>query len=148
MSLSSDSPKRIHLIGTGRIEEAVAGGAITPGHLIMLNSSGQVVVHDDADAPAEALFALEDALQGNSIDDAYASGDRVNFVIAQRGDVVYAYLASGDATAIGDSLVSNGDGTLHVPGSGQAGTPIAIALEAVDATDSDAAASRIKVRIL
>ncbi len=62
-----EAPKRIHLLGDGRHEEAVAGGTIRPGDLIKLNSDGEVVVHGSAGGNAEALFALEDALQGKEI---------------------------------------------------------------------------------
>lgn len=145
MSLSSDSPKRIHLVGDGRHEEALAGGAISPGHLLQLGSDSKVVVHDNAGGIGETLFAMEDALQGNSIDDNYSSGDRVSLVIANRGDVIYAWLAAGDVTAVGDHLVSQGNGTLHVPGSDDIEHVLAVALEAVT---SGASAARIKVRVL
>jgi hypothetical protein len=141
-----EQPKRIHLVGQGRPEEATAAGTIKPGHLIKLDSSGNVIVHGTAGGPAEAAFALEDALQGNTIADAYSSGDKVFFVLAQKGDVIYAYLSGGESADPSEFLTSNGDGALKVA----SGTDIRIAvpLETVDASDSNDVDERIKVRII
>jgi hypothetical protein len=96
------------------IEELVAGGAITPGHLIALGSAGTVAVHAVAGGNAlPPMFALEDELQGKTIDDAYASGNRVQVWIPNRGDVVNALLKDGENIAKGDLLESAGDGTLQ-----------------------------------
>ena len=143
---TSGNPTRIHLLGTGRIEEADAAGTIKPGHLIELNTSGDVIAHASAGGYAEAAFALEDALQGNTIADNYASGDRVTFVLASKGDVVYAWISGDEDIAIGDKLTSNGDGTLKEATSTD--IRLAVALEAVDSTDSNDVDERIRVRIL
>jgi hypothetical protein len=142
----AETPKRIHLTGSGRIEEGTAGGSITPGHLIQLNSSGNLVVHATAGGPAEKAFALEDALQGKEIGDAYSSGNRVSYVLAAPGDVVYAFLAAGQNAAVGSYLTSNGNGALKVASGTD--TRLAVALEALDLTASGATTSRIRVRIL
>jgi hypothetical protein len=144
MSEITQYPKRIHLLGSGRHEEATAGGAITPGMLLKVNSVGQVIAHDGAAGVAEKAFALEDALQGRTINTAYAQNELVGFVLASPGDVVYAFLGGGENVNPGATLNSNGDGTL------QAGTTnaIAIALEAVNASDSNNVNERIRVRIL
>ena len=140
------TPKRIHLLGEGRHEEAVAAGAITPGMLINQNSAGAVVVHPTAGGWAEKAFALEDALQGKTIADAYASGDRVSFVLGKSGDVVYAWLSGGEGATPDEFLTSNGDGTLKVASSTD--IRIAVPLEAVDASDSADVNERIRVRLL
>ncbi len=145
--MSLTNPRRIHLIGFDtRHEEGVAGGAITPGHLIMLDDTGKYIKNaNDGDA-CEKLFAIEDALQGKSIDDAYATDDVVSFVIAKPGDVVFAFLGVGEACDPGDLLSSNGDGTLRAAASD---VPIAVALESKDLSDSDTDAdTRIRMRIL
>lgn len=137
------------------IEEIDAGGAITPGHLLELNSSGDVVVHNSAGESVLPMFALEDELQGGEIDDAYASGDKVQVWIPGRGDQVYALLADGEVAAIGSFLESNGDGTLKVydqTSGGVADFPhsiVGVATEAVDLSASaNTAAGRIIVRII
>lgn len=147
MALSSTEPKRIHLRGPHAVhEEARAGGAIRPGDLIDVNSSGKVVKHPTAGGWAEKAFALEDALQGRSIDDNYAADELVSFTICKPGDIVYAWLSGGEVTTLDDFLTSNGDGALKVASSTD--QRIAKVLEAVDASDSNDVDERIRVRIL
>jgi len=93
------------------IEEYVANGAITPGHLVALGSAGTVAVHAVKGGPVFPMFALEDELQGNGIDTAYTTATPVQVWIPGRGDVVNAWL-TGATVAAGDKLMSNGDGTL------------------------------------
>jgi hypothetical protein len=138
-----ETPKRIHLLGSGRTEEGVAGGTIKPGQLLQLNSSGQVVVHATAGGAAERAYAVEDALQGRGINDNYSSGERVSYVLASPGDVVYAWLGSGNNVSAGALLSSAGNGDLRAITSGH--VALAVALEAVNATSS---AQRIRVRVL
>jgi len=143
------------------IEEYVAAGAITPGMLIELNSLGTVQYHSTEDGDALPMFALEDELQGEEIDDAFAALDRVQCWIPYRGDQVYAGLADGESVVIGDFLTSKGDGWLKkhvVTSEGELEYPnavVAIALEALDLYDSSAESSgplgynkRLMVRIV
>jgi len=139
-------PKRIHLLGSGRHEEHIAGGTIRPGDLLLLNSDGEVVAHSSAGGYAERNFALEDALQGKDIDQSYAADDVVSIVNGAPGDVIYAYLSWGEDVETGELLTSNGDGALKVAtGSDK---PIAVALESLDLSDSESADERLKVRLL
>ena len=94
------------------IEEYAAGGTITPGHLVALNSDGEVIVHATEAGVILPMFALEDELQGKVIDDTYKEDDRVQVWIPGRGDEVYALLAANESVNIGDYLVSKGGGTL------------------------------------
>lgn len=143
--MATETPKRIHLRGPfAQFEEGTAAGTITPGHLVAQDSSGNYVVHPAADGPAEKLFALEDALQGKTISDDYSSGDRVFMVVAAPGDIVYAWLSGGESVTPNEYLASNGDGTLKVSTT----NPIAVALESVDASDSNDVNERVRVRIL
>lgn len=93
-------------------KERKAGGAITPGHLIAVNSSDAVVVHATAGGKCRALFALEDELQGKGIADAYAQDAIVQYNVCAPGDEVNALLKANENIAIGDPLTSAGDGTL------------------------------------
>lgn len=95
--------------------ERDAGGTITPGDLIKYASDGDFEVHDDEGGPALAMFAIEDEYQGNDIDDDYSSGDRVIARIMVRGERVRCNITTSSPTsvAIGDKLISNGDGTLR-----------------------------------
>jgi len=94
------------------IEEFVAADVITPGMLLELDSNGEVAPHSEAGGSAYPLFALEDELQGKGIDDNYAADDQVQVWLPGRGDIVNA-LVSGADVAIGDFLMSAGDGSLE-----------------------------------
>jgi hypothetical protein len=137
------------------IDEYIAAGAITPGHLLQIDSAGKVVVHATAGGNQTPLIALEDELWGKTIDDAFASGDPVQVWTAQRGEVAYMLLKDGENVAIGDYLESAGDGTLqkHVADStGDILTNVLVgmATEAVDMSGSSGEdpSGRIKVRIV
>lgn len=141
-------------------EEWEAAAALTPGHLVELTSANKVQKHSTAGETAIPMFALEDELQGKEISDDYAADDPVQVWIPTRGDRVYALLANNENVAVGDFLVSNGDGTLkkYVPAevSGESGFDsgtslpdqkvVAQALEELNPTAGDA--ERIVVRIV
>jgi hypothetical protein len=115
---------RILLTGDHRLMEGLCYTAIKPGMLIKLNSSGQLIPHNSASGAAERAFALEDALQGNTVDTAYVvtSGtagladyvpaDMVQYALVAPGAEVNALLGGGYAYTVGEKLVSGGDGTL------------------------------------
>lgn len=140
------NPTRIQLKGAGSFEERLAGAAVRPGDLVALNSSDKVVKHPTAGGPAAPMFAHEDALQGKGIDDNYALNDRVFHAVQVPGDHIYAWLSGGENASIGSYLTSNGDGALKVAGGTD--SRIAVALEAVNASDSNDVDERIRVRIL
>jgi len=99
--------------GKGHRDEFLANGALKPGHLLQMDSSEKVVVHATYGGTSEALFALEDSLQGNLITTAYASSDLVFTYQALPGDIIYARVPAGAVAIVkGDHLISNGDGTL------------------------------------
>jgi hypothetical protein len=123
-------------------KERTAGGAITPGHLVALNTSGQVVVNGAAAATnAQKAFALEDQAQGRDIDDAYAATETVLYQVFQPGDEIYAWLENGANVAIGAALESNGAGELQAL---TAGEVVGYALEAVNASGG---AERIRIEV-
>lgn len=135
----------ILLKGDAIFKEAPAAGAITPGHLVIRNSSGNMIVNATAGANTGKLFARENELLGKDIADAYASGDECLFFIPQPGSEVYALVAAAaSAIVINDSLEAAADGTLRKLTSG---TPLAKALEAVDNSGGGSPA-RIVVEIL
>ena len=83
--------------------------------LVALDSAGKVVPHGEAAGNAIPMFALEDELQGKTIDNAYEAGDPVQVWVAGRGDIVNAI--AGAEIAAGDFLVSDGTGKLKPVGS-------------------------------
>lgn len=148
--MSAYSYRTIRIQTDARVKEALAGGAITPGMLVAYTSTGTVVVHPSSGADAAKMFAMEDDLQGKSITDAYASGNNVRFFAAQRGDLVFAYLASGQNVTCHDLLESNGAGYLTKHTASSAGVveyPEAIVGEAMESVNATSAASRILIMV-
>lgn len=144
------------LIGAEKVvEEGIADAAgILPGHLIQLMSTGNFRVHPNASQNVTpAKFALEDEMQGKTVDDAYAISTLVQVWTPSKGDWVRAILADGETIVINDAVESAGDGTLQkyvadtvTDSSGQIETiypnPIVgIAREALDLSNSSAAES-------
>lgn len=131
------------------IEEMVASAAITPGMLLIIESTGKVKAHNQADKDVFPIFALEDELQGKGIDDAYAANAPVQCWIPYRGDIVNAILADGQRVVIGDPLTSDGYGRLkkHVTDTGASAVPwtvypeqiVGYAAEALDLSGSSGA---------
>lgn len=112
---SATTPKTILVRGEPDAREAIAAGAITPGHLIALNTAGKVVVHPTAGGVLPSkYFAREEEYTNANIDTAYATNDSVPYWHAKPGDQLFALVpASAAAIVIGDLLESNGDGTLR-----------------------------------
>lgn len=140
---STDTPKTVLLRGDPTSEERIAGGAITPGHLVQRTSSNTVTVHGAASAKTAKLVAREMELTGKGIDDAYAADDQALYWNAKQGDQFYMWLAAGETISIGDLLESAGDGTLQAVTTG--GEPL---FEAVEAVTTTSVAARIKVEAL
>ena len=120
------------------INEYNAGGAITPGHIVVLGSGGTVAVG----AAKTPLVALEDELQGRPITEPFASGEPVQCWTPVRGEEGYCILATSQTIAVGAILEADASGHLIALNTGVA---VAQALEAVTTT---AAVARIKVRFV
>jgi hypothetical protein len=140
--------RRIHSKGPYTYEEAQAGGTISPGHLIYLDARGYAFVHEEVGGRGEVAFAIENVLYGKAVGDNYSSGELCCYILPQKGCEVCARLKTGQTCAIGDELVSGGNGTLQVRGTGASGVTehqtIGIAMEAKTATDNDL----IRVRVV
>jgi len=142
----------------GAMKELVAAGAITPGHLVAINSAGKYVVHGVAKGAGPHIFADMNTIVGLGLDDAYAANDFVQAWTLQPGAEVNALVAAGAAAiAIGDQLESAGDGTLRKKtpesqlGSGtfaytSEGHVVAVALVALD-NSAGGSAARLVVMV-
>lgn len=146
---------RIHNKGTFRHEEADAGEAgIYPGMLIKLNSSGDVVKHstEGGELGDEVLIAAEDALQGETIDTVYTSGDVVSYVMPSKGSVINMLIEDGQDVSIGNKLMSAGNGKLKVSTDLESGETLAhvvgVAEEACDLTGSNSSDTISAVRVV
>jgi hypothetical protein len=135
--MAKTAPRTIILKGRGIRREAPAGGTITPGHLVTINTSGQLVVHATAGGANSKCFAVEaenlnpgGSSQVADIDTNYAANDYVQAEHLYCGCEVNALVAAAaPAIVIGDLLESAGNGTLRKLTTGVA---IAQALKAVD----------------
>lgn len=125
-------------------EEDKAAEAITPGHLVNYNGSGDLVKHATAGAYAARTFALSREEMGKDIDTAYAIGDTVKVGSFAPGHRVNAIIASGVNASKGSLLESAGDGTLRVRTSGVA---IGRSLEALN-NSAGPSTSRLRVEII
>jgi hypothetical protein len=129
------------------IQEGLATPAtIKPGHLIMW-SSGKLILHDNDDAPGAPMFAVEnpfaEVTSGANIDHAYAADETVRFVWAQPGDLIYAFLETGNNATKGLALTSDGAGGFQITPA--AGAIIAWADE--DLNNTTGSQARLKVRV-
>ncbi len=109
--------RTISVKGKDRVifKEGIAGGVITPGHLLQ-GLPAALVVHAVAGGTALAMFAVELSLAGAQIDDDYADSDTVLYGVFPPGSEVYA-IADGTGVTAGDIVESNGDGTFQVQAS-------------------------------
>jgi hypothetical protein len=129
-------------------EEDQAAEAITPGHLLNFDSSGNLIKNVTAANQARA-FALERDELGKDIDQAYAIGDTVRVGVFSPGQRVYAWLASGQNTAKGDYLAPSTTAGLLTKSGVTTTLRVARALEAVDTSGSaPVAGTRIRVEIV
>jgi len=143
----AQAANKIHLRGLFQALELPAGGNVPCGSLLLENSSGQVVVHGTAGGAAERMFANEDALQGLAPDTQYTLGNMVNISSEEPGNIVNALLAPTYNYAIGNFLISNGDGTLK-PTTGTPVSIIGVVIQALNLSGSGAVATLNPVRIM
>lgn len=144
---------RVVVIGNNEAlyKEADAAEAITPGHLIALNSSGAAIKHNVA-GPAAAVganaqgivrVAVEQDFFGKGIDDAYAVNDRVVYQPLDTGCEFMALVAAGaPAIAYNDLVESAGNGTVRKT------TITANAIgRATEAVDNSGGGSAVRLRV-
>jgi hypothetical protein len=135
---------------------------ITPGMLCEYDTV-YIKPHATDGGNASPIFAVENAIHGDGIDTDYSNDlDTVLFCVAERGDEIYALVATGNNVSNNALLCSNGDGALKIytapsqaVNEGGSATytiapkvlaPVARALEAVNNTSGSNA--RIKVEVL
>lgn len=122
-------------------------GAIMPGMLIQMDSTGDVAPHPTAaGTDASPMFAVEAPFrEGAGIDTAYnQNGETVLYAFCRPGDEVYAFVEVGANVAAGAVLESNGAGYLQALSTGKA---VCRALEAKN-NSAGSAAARIKVEVI
>ena len=139
-------------------EEFKAGGVITPGQLLEVNSSDAVVRHNSAGASQYGLFAsIDTSLGSRDIDVNYASGEQVQCVWARRGMIINTLLKDGENISLGEFVESSGAGDMqaHLPDISNVtvftSNIVGIGRQALDLSDSsgaDPASRRLLVQII
>lgn len=105
----------IRLAGPDGVQEefkVASGATIKPGMIVRRTSATECNVHNVSGGDGATLIVHENALYGLGVDDsATAAGDVfAEYVIP--GAKRYARLKASENVAVGDHLISGGDGTL------------------------------------
>jgi hypothetical protein len=143
MSIIRNPPNRIHLGGPVVQENRFAASeAITPGMLVEMFTNAGItrLKKSTRTGLASSQFAIDHSMANKGCDDAYATNDLVETVIASPGAQIWGLIPSGQTITAGQMLSDNGDGTLKAV----SGVAIAQALESVTAT----ALTRIRVSVV
>jgi len=132
--------------------EAEAHEDLYPGMLLQERSDGKLQKHGDEGGIAERLIAYEDELQGKTMEEKYDSGERVLAARLVPGSKAQLMIKADEEIAIGDELISAGDGTFIEDTSAGTGVTVdqvvAIAVEACDLTATSASNTLCAARIL
>jgi hypothetical protein len=105
----------IRLAGPDGVQEeflVASGATLKPGMIVRRTSATECNVHNVSGGDGATLILHEDALQGLGSDDSAAAGTRVYAEYVIPGAKRYARLKANENVAVGDSLISGGDGTL------------------------------------
>ena len=81
-----------------------------PGMLVQINSDGTCSVQTSVGGDVPVMVAVEDALQGHTIDDQYSANNIVRVLIAEPGHMIQGPIPVGVATVVGSMMLSKGDG--------------------------------------
>lgn len=111
------------------INEYFAEEAILPGTLVMLTATGGVVKNTVAATKPSLVVALEDELQGRTIDDTYNDTDPVQCWMMVSGEEVL--LKAVGAVALGAQVETDAVGSVVTLA---AGVPVGVCLEAITET--------------
>jgi hypothetical protein len=137
------SKNRIQVKNYGyNYEERDAGAAgILPGMLCMVDTDGDTIVHATEGGRTEVVIALEDSLQGNTVDDAYTVDNPVRLMLFRPGEEFNGLLEANQSIDIGEGLISAGNGKFKsATDSGLSIDQIvAYAMEALDTSGSNPA---------
>jgi hypothetical protein len=151
MAITKKVPNTIHLAGPmTKVDEQVAGVAITPGYLVeMYDDSDVLKWRPNASATEQATMAvaLERVELNDTIDTAYAVGDAVKVGFLAPGSVFYGLIPSGQDIAVGELLQSNGDGLLKTATATTATANVA-RFQSLDDTGAVTANTRLRVQVI
>ncbi|MBU1067246.1 hypothetical protein KKE60_05635 [Patescibacteria group bacterium] len=110
----ADNLNTIVLRGKGHHDEGEADAAISPGEAVRLAADGcwdPETLAADVAAGRGIVLAKENALEGQTVDDAYADGDILFLYYPIPGDVVHVLVKLGEDIDVGDYLDVEGSGS-------------------------------------
>lgn len=135
-------PNRIVLEGRGRYQDVVSSAGFYPGHLLAKASTGKYAKFTGQASLTKLVIAVENALVGKTINDAYGADETCGVYEPVKGDKLYVRIpAAATALVDGDLMMSNGDGTFAKRTSTNA-----ILLIADEAVDNSGGASEVFIR--
>jgi hypothetical protein len=145
----ADVIKRIHSKGPFTQEEyKAAESGIYPGMQVKLDSNGELVKHSTSGGAIgdERMFAMEDQIQGKTVDDVYADDSIVTVIIPYLGCEINMLLLDDEVVEIGDKIMAGGAGQVKENSGGS--SILGIATGALDLSTSAALADAlVPVRI-
>lgn len=149
MAITNVTPRTIHLGGPAVQIEKDAAEAVTPGHLVEIDTSGDYQKHASSTGIAQPAFAVEDAQNNVGYDTDYTLAARMQIRIGAPGSTFWAWLVSGQDVNVGEKLASAGDGMLTDSDT----NPVVFAIEDKDASagstvDHASGHRRIRVEVL
>jgi len=133
----------IVLKGKGNYIEKVTDAICSPGMGMELAPDGKVdrlqaTLAEAAKGVAGLKIAVEDALQGKTVTQAYAVGDVCFMYEPLPGDEVQLLIKDGETIAIGDTILAEGGGSgLFIEAAGTETNYVAEALEALSPSGSN-----------
>jgi hypothetical protein len=112
--------------------EGIAGGAVKPGQNVVMTTAVESGGGRNTFVPGATTVnggikvATENILLGQTVNDAYVSGDNLEMHLPVPGDHIQVLVASGQTVAKGGGLLAAASGLWTIPG---AGTAVVEALE-------------------
>ena len=150
--MAKTKPTTILLIGEPNRRQREADATIKPGDLLQLDADDKVVRHATAQGRHARMVAVEQDFTGDGIEHDYEAGEVAQFNVFRPGDEALLNLADGENVVIGDYLVSDGAGRVQKADSNSAGelegSLVAVALEAINLTDSSAADPSFRIKTM
>jgi hypothetical protein len=117
----ADVIKRIHSKGPFTQEEYKAAEAgIYPGMQVKLDTNGELVKHSSSGGALgdEKMFAMEDQIQGKTVDDVYADDSIVTVILPYVGCEVNLLLEDGEIVTPAVKVMAGGDATIKANSGG------------------------------
>lgn len=117
----ADVIKRIHSKGPFTQEEYKAGEAgIYPGMQVKLDANGEVIKHSTSGGALgdEKMFAMEDQIQGKTVDQVYANDSIVTVILPRVGCEINVLLEDGETVAPATKIMAGGTGQVKANAAG------------------------------